>query len=60
MVCRSKGQKGEWLGFGKHEGGWLQCYYFFLMAFSGEAFSHVSLAPPMVLQTQIQANCMAV
>lgn len=33
---------------------------FFLMAFIREAFSHASLAPPMVLQTQIQASCMAV
>lgn len=33
---------------------------FLKMVFSREAFSHVSLAPSMVLQTQIQANCMAV
>lgn len=34
--------------------------FFFFMALSREDFSHVSLAPSMVLQTQIQANWMAV
>lgn len=60
MVCRSEEEKGEWLGFGKHEGGGCSAIFFFFMALSREDFSHVSLAPSMVLQTQIQANWMAV